>query len=165
MNPNVSAPAKKSLTHAILFAGLIAGILDGTAAVVSFLAKGGKDPIKIFNFIASGIFGPAGLQGGMPMAFAGLVFHMCIATIWAAIYFFIYPRITCPSKNWVVSGLLYGIFVWIGMNLVVVPLSNTPAMGKTVQGMITGTIILMLFIGLPVAYLASKHFGKSLSEK
>lgn len=118
--------AKKGLIGAISVAGLVAGILDGGAAVVAYLLRGGEDPTKIFNFIASGIFGSAGLSGGNTMALMGLLFHMMIATIWATIYFILYPRIAVLSRNWAVSGLGYGIVVWIGMNLVVVPLSNTP---------------------------------------
>lgn len=149
---------KKNLVMAILVAGLVAGILDGIAAVAAYMLRGGQEPMKVWNFVSSGVFGQDGLNGGTPMAFAGIFFHLCIATIWATIYFFIYPKVSWLSRNWVLSGLLYGIFVWIGMNLVVVPLSNTPPMAKTVQGVLIGCSILMVFIGLPVSYVASRYF-------
>ncbi len=150
----------RGLVKTVVFAGLIAGILDGAAAVILFLMRGGKDPVKIFNFIASGIFGADGLNGGMSMAWLGLFFHLCIATIWAIIYFIAYPRVTILARNWAASGLGYGVFVWLGMNLVVVPLSNTPPMAKTFSGVLIGTAVLMVCIGLPISYFASKFYAR-----
>lgn len=142
----------------IIAAGLLAGILDGTAACVTYMIRGGQDPMKVWNFVSSGVFGLDGINGETPMALAGIFFHLCIAMTWALIYFQLYPRLSFLSRNWVVSGLLYGIVVWIGMNLVVVPLSNTPPSPKTVQGVLIGCSILMVFIGLPVSYVASRYF-------
>jgi len=156
---NQGEPPMKSPVMAIMAAGLLAGILDAVAAMSAYMIRGGQDPMKVWNFVSSGIFGQEGLTGGTPMALAGLFFHMCIAMIWATIYFLVYPRVAWLSRNWVASGLLYGIFVWIGMNLIVVPLSSTPPGGaKTVQGVLIGCSILMVFIGLPVSYLASRYF-------
>lgn len=158
---NDETAVKKSPVMSIVAAGLLAGILDGTAASVTYMIRGGQDPMKVWNFVSSGVFGQDGINGGTPMALAGMFFHMCIAMTWATIYFLIYPRVSFFSRNWVFSGLLYGIVVWIGMNLVVVPLSNTPPSTKTVQGVLIGCSILMVFIGLPVSYLASRYFKTS----
>jgi hypothetical protein len=154
----VSTRSEKSLPKAILITGLIAGLMDAAGAIIHYLSAGRKDPIKIFNFIASGVFGKDGLTGGMPMAILGFVFHMIIATIWATIFFFLCSRLKLYTKNWIVVGLAYGVVVWLGMNLVVVPLSNTPPMNRTPSGVLIGTIILMLCIGLPCAYSAKRYF-------
>lgn len=154
----VSTSQTKNLPKVILVTGLIAGLLDGAAAVIQYLSAGRKDPVKIFNFIASGVFGKEAFSGGLPMATLGFIFHMIIATIWVTIFFFLYPRLRLYTKNWMAVGLAYGVIVWLGMNLIVVPLSNTPPMQRTPSGMIIGTIILMLCIGLPCAYSAKKYF-------
>jgi len=158
MKGQENSSSKKSLVMAVAVAGLVAGVLDGIAACTTYMIRGGQDLMKVWNFVSSGVFGQDGLTGGTPMALAGIFFHMCIAMMWATIYFLIYPRVSWLSRNWVVSGLLYGIVVWVGMNLVVVPLSLTPPSTKTVQGVLIGCSILMVFIGLPVSYFASKYF-------
>ena len=158
-NERTVIPGKQAIAKAIVVAGLVAGTLDGLGAILTFLLRGGKDPVKIFNFIASGVFGESGLKGGTTMALAGLIFHLCIATIWAAFYFIIYPKVTVLAKSWVASGLSYGIVVWLGMNLVVVPLSSTPPLPMGVQGVIVGSVVLMICVGLPISFLARKFYA------
>jgi len=155
---SITAHDEKSLPRAILITGLIAGLLDASGAIIHYLSVGRKDPVKIFNFIASGVFGSEGLSGGMPMALLGFIFHMMIATTWAAIFFLLSAKLRLYTRSWIIVGLAYGIVVWLGMNLIVVPLSNTPPMNRTPSGVIIGIIVLMICIGLPCAYSAKKYF-------
>lgn len=154
---------KKSSLKAILLAGLLAGISDGIAATIQYALSGAESPIRIFNFVASGVFGEAALSGGGIMTLSGIVFHLLIATIWAAIYFIIYPVVRKVSRNWLATGLIYGTIVWTCMNLIVLPLSNTPPRTLTVDGIIAGMLIIMIFVGLPIAYFANKFFSKKNS--
>ncbi len=85
------------MTKRILITGLVAGTFDGLAAIIH-LSILGKDPIRVFNFIASGVFGKAAYTGGLSMILAGIAFHYIIATIWTFIYFMIYPKIKTPRK-------------------------------------------------------------------
>ncbi|NII29228.1 DUF1440 domain-containing protein [Pseudoflavitalea sp. X16] len=152
-------PRKQPLS-AIIKAGLIAGTLDILAAFVSYMIKTGKNPLPILNFIASGVVGKEEAYAGsnrVPMQVLGLLLHFLIATIFAAIFYYAWPVIRLVSKNWIVTGLLYGILVWLAMNLVVVPLSSTPVMKHTTSGIITGMLILMVFVGLPIAWVISRY--------
>jgi len=157
---NSDGPSNRSrkLYRAMCFAGLVAGTLDGLAAVVIYLVRGGKNPVAIFNFIASGVFGDSGLRGGIGMAFMGLLFHFLIATTWSLIFFVVNSRVSAILRHWVLSGLVYGMVVWLCMNLVVVPLSFTPPIPMNVSGIITGILVLMICVGLPISFLAKKHF-------
>ncbi len=94
------------MIRSIIFTGLFAGTLDGIAAIINFSIRGGKDPVKIFNFIASGVFGKSAFEGGFTMATYGLIFHYIIAIGWTAIFFLAYPRIILPLKNRIVSGII-----------------------------------------------------------
>lgn len=150
---------KKVAWKPILLAGLVAGVLDGLAAVISTYLASGKGPEVVWKFVASGVFGiKTAFAGGTEMVMAGLIFHMIIAMIWAIIFYFIYPVIRKAGLNKVVVGLLYGIFVWMGMNLVVVPLSNTPPMPHTITGMLKGAAILMVCIGLPISLIIGRYY-------
>jgi hypothetical protein len=107
----------------ILRAGLLAGTLDILAAIL-ILAKG--NAVGTLKFIASGVFGKSAFSGGYDMVALGAFFHYFIATSFAAGYFLAWPRLAFLQKNLWLSGVLYGVFVWVVMNLLVVPMSQAP---------------------------------------
>jgi hypothetical protein len=144
--------------NAMLLAGLLAGTLDGLAAAILYVIRTGKNPLAVFRFIASGVFGPDALSGGTSMAMMGILFHYIIATGWAVLFFMACSRFTMLLKNWMVSGISYGLFVWLMMNLVVLPLSRVPSVPIAVNGAIIGILVLMFCIGLPISFLARKYF-------
>ena len=146
--------------QAVLLAGLVAGVLDGTAAVISTYISIGRGFEAVFRFVASGVFGPAAFEGGPAMIVAGVCFHMLIAMIWAIVFFFIYPLLKGLGRNKILVGLLYGVVVWLCMNLIVVPLSNTPKFPFNPIGMIKGMAILMVCIGLPISIIIGKYYSR-----
>lgn len=149
----------RNLTQPILRAGLLAGTLDGLAAALSYYLQTGKNPVNVFKFVASGVFGTSALTGPDNVAFWGILFHYLIATGFAALFVLAYPRVAVLRKNWVVVGLAYGVFVWLVMNLVVVPLSNTPPVPFRLAGVVRGMAILMVCIGLPIAWVTNRFYA------
>jgi hypothetical protein len=143
-----------SFTKMILLAGFLAGTLDAIAAMIVYKAM----PIPIFKFIASGAFGKAAFTGGLDMALWGLVFHYVISYSWTVLFFILYPRIKFLSKNIILSGLGYGIVIWIVMNRVILPLTLVTRGPFAWKGAIIGTVILMLMVGLPIAILAHRYY-------
>src|ERR1700752_2827625 len=116
----------KTRNAKILQAGLIAGTLDILSAFAYYYIKSGKTNfLVIFKFIASGIFGKDAGTGGTAMILSGLILHYAIAFSFTIFFFWLYPKVSLMSKNRIVTGIVYGLFVWSVMNLVVVPLSNT----------------------------------------
>jgi hypothetical protein len=151
----------RSFLKAILLAWLIVGTLDITAAIIQTLIKGGNI-IKMFQYIASGVFGKASFSGGLPFAFYGLVFHYCIAFGWTALFFLIYPKMRLLSKNKIITGLGYGFFVWLVMNGVVLPLSNVP---QSPIRIFPAVLILMAAIGLPLSFMVNKFYSSDQNSK
>jgi uncharacterized membrane protein YagU involved in acid resistance len=149
-------PATPSATATIVKAGIIAGTLDITAATIVALVRG-FGPIRIFRYIASAVFGKAS-SAGWDMVVAGLLFHYLIAFIWATIFYVAYPLIHRFIKSAVAAGLLYGIVVWLVMNLVVVPLSRVNRSPFTWYGILREMAILMVCIGLPIAIITYKSY-------
>ncbi|HMR91374.1 MAG TPA: hypothetical protein PKC69_03625, partial [Chitinophagaceae bacterium] len=119
----------------------------------------GRDPVKpVSTFIASGVFGPSAFSGGAVMIVAGLLLHYLVAFLFTVFFFFLCKRWQLLSRSWIVTGIVYGIFIWVVMNLVVVPLSRVPAMPPgTVWNKITAALILITMIGLPLAYIAHRY--------
>jgi hypothetical protein len=156
-------PAKSSDTATILKAGLLAGTLDIIAAIVVALIKG-YSPIVIFRYIASAVFGRVTAGTGWGMVAVGLLFHFLIAVVWAAIFYAIYPVVQRFIKSPIVAGLLYGIFVWIVMNLVVVPISRVKQGPFTTSGVIREMAILMICIGLPIALITGNSYRRTADK-
>jgi uncharacterized membrane protein YagU involved in acid resistance len=136
----------------ILKAGLLAGLLDISAAFINFYVKTGKNPLVILKFIASGVFGSAAFSGGPEMAVLGLLFHFLIALLFAAIFFILVARILPTASNKLLTGILYGLFIWLVMNLLVVPLSSAPKQPFILPDAILNAAILVVCVGIPISY-------------
>jgi hypothetical protein len=140
----------------ILLTALVAGTLDLTAAIMLAKVSAGR----VCQYIASGVFGPTrAFTGGTNMVVAGIIFHYIIALGWTALFFFLYPRINSISKNKFVNGVAYGIFVWLMMNLVIVPLSNVPGVEMKLAGVIRGMLVLIFAIGIPISMMAHNYYS------
>ena len=153
---------QRSPVGPILVAGLIVGTLDILSAITQTLING-RDPIVMLKFISSGIFGPDVIGGPGSYAIFGLVFHYCIAMIWTIVFFVLYPRIPVMRKNKIVTGIVYGIFVQIMMSQVVLKLANTPVIPFRLVGQLIAAGILIVAIGIPLAFLADRFYNKKIS--
>jgi uncharacterized membrane protein YagU involved in acid resistance len=155
---NQGAPITSGLIPAILLTGLLAGTLDILAAFTHAFVANETTPIRVLQFIASKAVGPDAFSGGLPMAMLGLFFHYIIAFSWTTLFFLLYPRLKFLSGNKIMVGLGYGVFVWLMMNLVVLPIVNGAFQPFQLQSVI-GMAILMLCIGLPISWMASKYYS------
>ncbi|HEY8935113.1 MAG TPA: hypothetical protein VIM65_07825 [Cyclobacteriaceae bacterium] len=155
-----STSSSTGLIKAIALTGLLAGTLDIAAAIVMYVTATGKSGLDVLRYIASGAFGTTAFSGGMPMSIAGLIFHYIIAYSFTTIYFILYKKIILISKNAVINAVVYGIIVWIVMNIIVLPLSNVPPFTFDLAKAIKGATILILAIGVPVSFLANRFYSK-----
>src|SRR5215471_15782375 len=151
---------KPSAIKTILLTGLIAGILDASAASLNALARG-RTPARVFRFVASGILGKDALNDqGWLIPVLGLLFHFFIAYTFTVFFFLIFPKIKWLNKNFVISGLIYGAFVWLIMNLIVVPLSITHQVRFTnAKQTIIGILFILFCIGLPIAFFTKRYYA------
>lgn len=147
---------------AIFWGGLVCGVLDITQACVAWGIQNHLPPPRIFQSVASGVLGPKSFQGGTKTAALGLFLHFLIAFIWAVIYFVASRQIAFLSERPVIAGLLYGEFVWVMMNCVVVPLSAIHRWPPRFDpaSIITGPIGHTVLVGLPIALAVWKWAPK-----
>lgn len=61
------------------------------------------------------------------------------------------------------TGCLYGVFIWIVMTQVVLPLSNTPKIPFNMIQAIIGINILMIAVGIPISIIIGNYYAKSQS--
>jgi hypothetical protein len=148
-------PPKPGALRAILWAGLIAGVLDITAALVQWALRG-VPPIRILQAIASGLLGPAAFGGGAATAALGLGLHFVIALGAAAVYFAASRRLPFLVRQPVLAGVLYGAAVHGFMQFVVLPLSAVRGGSFSATEFTIGLIIHIFCVGLPIALTISK---------
>ena len=142
----------------ILITGFVAGFLDITAAIVIL---GKMNATGVLKYIASGAFGKKAFAGGTEMVIYGLLMHFIIAYSFTILYLFAYPYIGLFKKQKVLSGLLYGIFVWAVMNLLVLPFTNVAQAAFRWDKALLNMSILMVMIGLPIALMVNHYYEKN----
>ena len=140
----------------IFWGGLIAGTLDLTAACVYSWVRSGVTPVRVFQFIASGLLGAESFTGGVKTAVLGVTLHFLIATIWTLVFYFASRKLLFLIEYPIAAGLLYGVLVYALMNFVVVPLSQVTQRPQLMSVRIVNLIILMFCIGLPIALIVRR---------
>lgn len=152
---------RRPIVKTILFAGAVAGTLDLTGALVVYSAILHKATVLlILQRIATAAFGLRAFKGGYSMALWGIIFHYVIAFSFTAAYVLLYPHQTLMRKSRVLSGVLYGVLVWIIMNRIVLPMTKLPLARFQWSGALIGMALLIFFIGLPVAFITESAYRK-----
>jgi uncharacterized membrane protein YagU involved in acid resistance len=143
---------------AIFWGGMACGVFDITQAFIAFGLQFHLRPSQVLQSVASGLLGPKSFQGGAGTALLGLFLHFLIAFIWAVIFFVASRQITFLTARPVIAGLLYGEFVWVMMNCIVVPLSAIHRWPPRTDpaSIITGPILHTVLVGLPIALAVSR---------
>ena len=150
-----------NLAVAIVTAWLVVGTLDLTSATIQTLVMGGN-PMRMLQYISSGVAGQDAFDGGIKYSLFGVFLHYCIAFSWTLLFFLVYPKINGLSNHKLLTGIVYGLIVWLVMNRVVVPLSRIPARPFNLKNALIGLGILIIAIGIPLSYRASRYYaGKS----
>lgn len=147
---------------AIALTSLVAGTLDIAAAMLNFFIATGKNPARVPQFIASGVFGDDAFSDDALMPAYGLFFHYCVATSWTILFFIAYPKMRLLAKYRILNGVVYGIVVWIIMTQIVLPLSNVRQRPFNPGTALLGISILMVCIGLPISFGAEKFYKEGV---
>jgi len=79
-------------------------------------------------------------------------------------FFWLFPRTAILAKSRIITGIAYGIFVWAVMNLIVLPLSNTPPLTRNTGNVIKAILILIVMMGIPLSFIARKCYSRKETE-
>ena len=142
----------------VLRIGLIAGTLDITDAIV-FSAFRHVMPVRIFQYIASGLTGMWAFHAGAVSVVLGMAIHYAIAMFWTVLYWQASRAMPVLVRRPVVYGLLYGGLVYGVMNFVVLPLTRVPHAhsAPSVASLVNAVLALLFCIGLTVALLTRRE--------
>lgn len=151
----------------IFWIGLVAGTLDISDALI-FSYFRGATPKMVFQYIASGLIGiqKAHALGGESVAL-GVVMHYCIAMCWTVIFYLLSRKVPALVRWPAASGLIYGLFVYLFMNLVALPLSNVPHShtAASLASRVNGILAVMVCIGMTSALLIARCEPNSLHRE
>lgn len=156
----ISIQKKPSVAFAIIKTGLLVGTLDGIAAILWGFCYTHVISLKLFAFIASGIFGKAAFTGGTVMIFYGILVHYFIAFCFTVEWFLLYPFFNSLLRNKYIIAVFYGVATWEIMDKIVLPLSNVAKQPSNFTNALTGCVILIFTVGLTVALMAHSYYYK-----
>jgi hypothetical protein len=146
-----------SAGKAILYGTLVVGILDGLDAIIFFGLRSGAAPARIFQGIAAGVLGrAAAVQGGTRTALLGVLLHFFIAFGIVTTFYVVSRKARVLTRHAILSGILYGLAVYVIMNYVVIPLSAIPPRTAATPTAVhvNGLLIHAFGVGLPSALFA-----------
>jgi uncharacterized membrane protein YagU involved in acid resistance len=127
---------------------------------VNFYIQTGKNPVIVLRYIASAVFGKkaAYAENNSLMPALGLLFHFIIAYSWTILFFLIYPRLKFMSANRILTGILYGIFIWAMMTFIVLPTAFGESSPIVMKQALIASAILIVAIGLPLSFIAYRCY-------
>src|ERR1700751_1430699 len=127
MATSVIARLRPRAVPPTLGGGLLAGLLDGTDAILYFGLLSGVSADRIFRYIASGLIGiHAAVNLGPFAVILGLILHFTIAVGPPAVYYIAALKFSFLIRPPFLSGTVFGLGLYFFMNYIVVPLSDVP---------------------------------------
>jgi hypothetical protein len=134
-----------SLLTPILIGGTIAGAFD---EICAFVTMGWQVP----RVVAAALLGTWAIKSNSAWVWVlGVALHFVVAFGAAAVYCLASRRLPLLKEHFAVSGMFFGIAVFLVMYLVVMPLSALHYMGPyTHRTLVQGILVHMLLIGLPI---------------
>lgn len=140
----------------ILTGTLVVGALDIGEVIAFYYAFRDVAPMRILQSVAAGVYGRDGARsGGWKTALVGLALHFFIAFCVFTVYYLASRRFHFLTRHPILSGIAYGLGVYIFMSWVVVPMSAIGGSGPRVWWAIANGLFAHLFcIGIPTALIS-----------
>jgi len=139
----------------ILTAGLVVGVLDISSAFIIWWQRG-VGARRGLQGIAAGLLGASSFDGGLVTAGFGLALHFFVAFVVVTIFYLASRKIEFLVIHPVISGVLYGIGVYIVMYWFVLPTAFSTFRHRLWNELLAVAIHISL-IGLPCALIVRRY--------
>ncbi|MBD9378928.1 hypothetical protein [Pseudoxanthomonas sp. PXM04] len=133
---------------------LVAGMADLVFAMGFWWISHGVPPMRILQSIAAGWYGEASFTGGVQTAGVGAVSHFAIMFLFVAAYRQMATRVTLLRQRPFAMGAVYGLFLYLLMNFVVLPLSAAGMASFKDAGWVAASVAIHALIGVLCARYA-----------
>jgi hypothetical protein len=156
------AQLRSRLIPTIVYGGLAVGVMDAIAAT-THAAILGVSPVRVWQYVASSLLGPASYEGGGRTVAIGLLIHFGIAFGVATGYLILTRLTPAVLDHPVLAGFAFGIAAYFAMAYLFVPMTSVRPQPFSWYGLVSGIIIHIFFVGLPIALVARRFSvsGKS----
>jgi uncharacterized membrane protein YagU involved in acid resistance len=135
-------------------AGIVAAItLDAFRLLVPRPGVTQLSPAQLYAFDASALVGDVAVGSSWGVAL-GVVLHVAVSIGWAFGYVWLAPRQPQLLTRPIVSGVGYGLVVWLVMLILLIPAGKfaVPTVGSLDRDIIAHVV----FFGLPLALVVSR---------
>lgn len=136
--------------------GLLCGVLDITAAFVTWGPKG-VPPEMLLQAIASGLLGEKSFDGRWDTAALGAALHFLIAFSAAAVFYGASRTLTFMTNRPVLAGIAYGVAVYLLMYWIVMPLSNLHRRPFSASAALVAILTHVFCVGLPISLVVLRY--------
>jgi asparagine N-glycosylation enzyme membrane subunit Stt3 len=141
--------------RAILTSGLVVGVLDISSAFVIWWQRG-VGSRRGLQGIAAGLLDASSYDGGLVTAGLGLALHFFVAFMVVLVFYLASRRIEFLTIHPVMSGVLYGIGVYVVMYWFVLPTAFATFRHRLWNELLAVAIHISL-IGLPCALIVRRY--------
>lgn len=117
----------------------------------------GVNPLRMWQSVASAVLSSAAFRGGRPSGLFGIVLHCLVAFGAAAVFVFASGSFDLLVRHPYLTGIAYGTFVFVIMNMVVVPLSAMPKQPVNISIVLVQLAMHIVLIGIPIS-LTTRFF-------
>ena len=145
-----TARSASSRVRSIIIAGLIIAIAGGLDQTIFAVLTQHVTAVFVFQYIASALLGLGAFAGGYTTALVGLLIHVVIALVVAAVFILAASTITFVRRTVFLSALVYGAAVSI-ISGVLLPFTAAPKLSVTTLALVHGIVADAVVIGLPLA--------------
>ena len=147
--------------HRLLLAGTLTAVSDGLFATVQSVFFYKSTFARLWQGVASVLFGPSATSGGTRTVVIGLLMHVLVAFTWSAIFIFVVlrwgavRRVLASPYGVVKVAAVYGPFIWMVMSLVVIPtmVHRPPSVSLRWLYQLVGHFP---FVGLPMVAMGAR---------
>lgn len=150
----------KSFWNTVLTTSFIVGVFDLLLATGMQWAKHGAFPNKMLFYMAGGVLGlETSMQGGILVAFVGLLTHFVISFCFTITVFIIFPLFgfqRLPKRTMFLFGFIYTPIVGLFMHFVALRLTRLPPPGEFKMDIVGFTLFSVGF-SIPIFYNAWRH--------
>lgn len=147
--------------------GLIAGTLDIVYAITYWGLTKHVPAQRILHSVASGLIGrEAALAGGAATASLGLFLHYFIALVMAAVYAAAARKLDWMRRHPWLASTVYGLWLFVAMNFIVVPLSRAGAKGlpPDVLWIVLSVAVHIAFVAWPIVWAVNRALSSQGSR-
>jgi hypothetical protein len=146
---------KPNAFRAIVTAWLVVGILDISSAFTIWISRG-VSPTHGLQGLVLPLLGPSAFEGGFGTAGLGLALHFFIAFMVVVVFYAASRKIPMLGQQAIISGVLYGIAVYLVMYWIVLP-AAFPKFRHSSSNDALAIAIHIVLIGLPTALIVRRY--------